>query len=113
MCNAVSFPINNDPKVELNYLIKLLMNAVEISDYKIVESSCYVYGKTLDVIVNGMEVSSCAIGPIDIDANWGIFEPWIGMGIGLERVLMIKNNLKRIKPFGRTLNYLNGISIGV
>lgn len=113
MCNAVCFPIRTDPELELRSLINLLMSAVEISDYKVVESVCQVYGKTLDIEFNNMEVSSCAIGPITIDANWGILEPWVGMGMGLERVLMIKHNLNRIKPFGRNLNYLNGISIGV
>lgn len=113
MCNAVCFPINTDPALELQTLINLLMSAVEISEYKVIESFCQVYGKTLDIEVDGMEVCSCAIGPISIDANWGIFEPWIGIGMGLERALMIKHNLKRIKPLGRSLNYLNGISIGV
>lgn len=95
----------------LEALARGAMRALEIDDYKIVKESSGVYIETLDIEVDGMEIASGAYGPHPLDANWGIFEPWVGIGFGLERIAMVKGGYRTIKRAGKSLNYVNGISL--
>lgn len=95
----------------LEALARGAMRALEIDDYKLVKESSGVYIETLDIEVDGLEIASGAYGPHPLDANWGIFEPWVGIGFGLERIAMVKGGYRTIKRAGKSLNYVNGIPL--
>ncbi|MCP8307833.1 MAG: pyrrolysine--tRNA(Pyl) ligase large subunit [archaeon] len=113
MANIVELAPDKEPYVVLRDIINMVMTPIGLMNYDIKESPCAVYGKTLDVLVNGIEVASGVIGPIPIDINWGITEPWAGVGFGLERLAMLKKGLDRIKPVARSLTYLDGIFLNI
>ncbi len=91
------------------------MEVVGIDDYELVGDDSVVYGnsQTLDVVVNGMEVASGAFGPHFLDEKWGIFDTWVGIGFGLERLAMMKEDYHNIKRVGRSLMYLNGARLNI
>ncbi|HMM05135.1 MAG TPA: pyrrolysine--tRNA(Pyl) ligase large subunit [Clostridiales bacterium] len=91
------------------------MKVVGIDNYELVGDDSVVYGstQTLDVEVNGMEVASGAFGPHFLDEKWGIFDTWIGIGFGLERLAMMKEEYHNIKRVGRSLMYLNGARLNI
>ena len=95
----------------LEYLAKCAMDAVGIDKYEIVRESSGVYIETLDIIADGIEIASGAYGPHVLDANWGIFEPWVGIGLGLERIAMINGEYRTIKRAGKSTTYVNGIPL--
>jgi phenylalanyl-tRNA synthetase alpha chain len=88
-------------------LVKIVMDASGIKNYSLVVHQSEVYGETIDV-VSDMELASSAMGPHPLDANWGITDPWVGIGFGLERLLMHKEKLQNIQRVGRALVYLDG-----
>ncbi|MEG9195482.1 MAG: pyrrolysine--tRNA(Pyl) ligase large subunit [Candidatus Methanoglobus sp.] len=112
MCNAVIFPPSKQPQDELNELIQELMKVLNINEYKIVDESSSIYGKTIDIVSEGIEIASCVIGPVDIDVNWKIDNHWVGIGLGLERLLMVINKSEKISEYSKSLDYLDGIYIG-
>lgn len=95
----------------LEQLAKGAMAVVGIDDYEIVRESSGVYNETLDIVVDGIEIASGAYGPHPLDANWGIFQPWVGIGIGLERLAMIKGKYETIKRAGKSIAYVGGIPL--
>ena len=92
----------------LKEMARKAMEALEIENYSLVEEGSEVYGKTLDIEVEGLEIASGAYGPHLLDEKWGIFDTWVGIGFGLERIAMIKGNYKTIKRVGRSITYLDG-----
>ena len=70
-----------------------------------------IHIETLDIEVDGIEIASGAYGPHPLDANWGIFEPWVGIGFGLERIAMVKGGYQTIKRAGKSISYVNGIPL--
>ncbi|AFQ43570.1 pyrrolysine--tRNA(Pyl) ligase large subunit [Desulfosporosinus meridiei] len=96
----------------LKELADLVMNTVGIDDYQLESESSVVYGDTLDV-VKGIELGSSAMGPHVLDDQWGIFDPWVGIGFGLERLLMIKEGSQNVQSMGRSLTYLNGVRLNI
>ncbi len=91
------------------------MAALGIDDYELVGDDSVVYGseQTLDVLIDGMEVASGAYGPHFLDDQWGIFDPWIGFGFGIERLAMTTKKYRNIKRVGRSLQYLNGARLNI
>jgi len=87
------------------------MKALGIENYDLVKETSGVYIETLDIEVNGVEIASGAYGPHPLDANWGIFEPWVGIGFGLERIAMVKGEYQTIKRAGKSISYVNGIPL--
>lgn len=115
MCNAVIYPASGsyeDRRNELLSLIDKLATSLGLTNYEIVEDTSSIYGKTIDILYDGVEIGSAVVGPVDIDANWKIDKPWIGVGIGLERILMVKHKSKRISPFSKSLEYFMGLYLG-
>ena len=95
----------------LETLARGAMKALDIDDYELVRESSGVYIETLDIEVDGIEIASGAYGPNPLDANWGIFEPWVGIGFGLERIAMVKGGYQTIKRAGKSISYVNGIPL--
>lgn len=97
----------------LKDLAKGAMAALGIEDYELVTEKSEVYGETLDVVVDGEELASGAYGPHVLDAAWGVFDTWVGIGFGLERVAMVKGGYSNIKSVGRGLSYLDGARLNI
>jgi len=112
MLNLVEMAPVDDPTVRLRHHIQTVMGAIGL-DYELCECESDVYGKTIDVEVNGVEVASAALGPHKLDPAHGITDAWSGVGFGLERLLMVKNAENNIKKVGRSLIYLGGARLDI
>lgn len=95
----------------LKQLAEGAMKAAGIEDYELVRESSGVYIETLDIVAGGIEIASGAYGPHPLDPAWGIFEPWVGIGFGLERVAMVKGGYQTIKRAGKSISYVDGIPL--
>lgn len=95
----------------LKALAKGAMDAVGIDKYELVTESSGVYLETLDIVADGVELASGAYGPHPLDAAWGIFEPWVGLGLGLERIAMVKGEYQTIKRAGKSIAYVDGVPL--
>ena len=97
----------------LTALAKQAMEAIGIQDYQLEREASSVYGETLDITVGGMEVASGSTGPHPLDGNWGVFDPWVGIGLGLERLAMALSGVDAIKSLGRSTGFLGGYTLSV
>lgn len=100
-------------RARLDALAALVMTAAGIDDYAIVPSESEVYGTMVDIEVDGAEVCSATVGPIPMDGNWGIVEPWVGLGFGLERLIMAREGYPNIERAGRSLSYVDGVRLNI
>ena len=87
------------------------MAAAGLKGFTIVTRDSGVYGTTVDIEYDGIEIASGAYGPHPLDANWGIFDTWVGIGIGIERLAMVLGGYHTIKPVSKSANYIDGISL--
>ena len=114
MLNLVELGVPEGRQRErLNELVKIVMGTVGIEDYRVVTDNCQVYGETVDVLWGDLELSSGAFGPHRLDYRWGIFAPWVGLGLGLERLSMAIEGHSNIRRVGRSISYLNGIRLNI
>jgi len=97
----------------LREMAVIAMDAVGITDYRLEKDSCHVYGNTVDVVAGDMELGSGAWGPHKLDEQWGIIDPWVGLGIGLERLAVTIRGHRNIKRVGRSLSYLDGARLNI
>jgi phenylalanyl-tRNA synthetase alpha chain len=95
----------------LQALAKGAMEAVGLEGYSIETRDSGVYGTTVDIEYDGLEIASGAYGPHPLDANWGVFETWVGLGIGIERLAMVLGGYQTIKPVSKSCGYIDGISL--
>ena len=113
MLNLVELGCSEEDRYErLKELAHVVMKASEVEQYEFVSRSSEVYGETIDV-VSSMELGSCAMGPHPLDNAWGITDPWVGLGFGLERLVMLKEKHQSIQHFGRSLVYLDGVRLNI
>ncbi|MGL4208587.1 MAG: pyrrolysine--tRNA(Pyl) ligase large subunit [Candidatus Adiutrix sp.] len=107
-------------RLRIEKLAQLVLTAaglpVEQCPLKVEDSG--VYGETIDVeSPEGLELASTAMGPHPLDAPWGIDVPWVGLGFGLERLVMAKGALNgfrgNLARTGRSLSYLAGLRLNV
>lgn len=99
----------------LKYLAELVMKSVGIDSYRLRVEESSVYGETIDIEAGpgNIEVGSAAIGPHFLDHAWRITEPWVGIGFGLERLIMVKENSPNLAAVSRSLSYLDGIRLSI
>jgi pyrrolysyl-tRNA synthetase-like protein len=95
-------------RARLEELAALLMQAAGIEGYSLQSEGSIVYGQTIDVVARGVELGSAAIGPHELDRAWKVTEPWVGLGLGLERLVMVREGGDSLARWGRTLGYLDG-----
>jgi len=113
MLNLTELGLPEDQRQQrLEELAELVMDTVGITDYQLELTTSVVYGDTLDV-VKGIELGSSAMGPHPLDAQWGITDPWVGIGFGLERLLMTKEDAQNVQSMGRSLTYLDGVRLNI
>jgi len=90
------------------------MSAAGIEKYEMEITDSEVYGETLDVVAEQIELGSGAYGPHPLDSNWGIFDTnWVGIGFGMERIAMVSGSYSGIKRVGRSLAFLDGSRLNI
>ena len=100
-------------RARLFELAALVMTAAGAPAYETVTTESEVYGSMIDIEVAGAEVCSATVGPLPMDGNWGIVEPWVGLGFGLERLIMAREGYASIERAGRSLSYVGGIRLNI
>ncbi len=93
----------------------LITEAAGVRDYHFETVTSEVYGDTTDIKAgkDNIELGSAAMGPHPLDRPWKINATWVGIGFGLERLLMAAENSRNLAKFGRSLAYLNGIRLNI
>jgi phenylalanyl-tRNA synthetase alpha chain len=112
MLNLVELSPEKDPEERLKELITKIMDALEM-EYELSYEDAECYGKTLDVHSRGIEIGSGVAGPHELDKNWGIYDPWAGIGFGIERIILAKEGFANIKKIGRSLIYLDCVRLDI
>jgi pyrrolysyl-tRNA synthetase-like protein len=89
--------------------------AAGVKNYRFETVTSEIYGDTIDIVAgeDGLEIASAAMGPHPLDRPWKIHESWIGIGFGLERLLMASHQSRNLARFGRSLAYLDGIRLNI
>jgi len=115
MLNFVEFAENYDGKQmeRLEFFAKGAMAAAGIDDYELVKEGSVVYDETLDIMASDVEIASGSYGPHKLDSAWGVFEPWVGLGFGIERLAFVKGNHKTIKRVGKSIMFIDGVPLSV
>ncbi len=115
MLNLCEFGLpEEDRGARIREMADLVTRAAGIDDYRLVEEESTVYGKTMDVLSSGgLELGSGAVGPHPLDSAWRITDPWVGFGFGLERLLVTVRGGDSIGKMGRSIAYLDGITLSL
>lgn len=110
MLNLVEFAgvENGSQMTRLKELAEGAMKAIGLEDYELEIENSEVYGETLDIVRGELEIASGAYGPHFLDSRWGVFEPWVGIGFGIERITMSMGNYRTIKRVGKSIAFLDG-----
>ena len=93
----------------------LITEAAGVGEYRFATVTSEIYKDTIDIEAgkDNIEIGSAAMGPHPLDRPWKINETWIGIGFGLERLLMTADNARNLAKFGRSLAYLDGIRLNI
>jgi pyrrolysyl-tRNA synthetase-like protein len=116
MLNLVEMGLEEDQRQSrLEEMAALVTAAAGIEDYIIQAESSAVYGETIDILAgeDRMEIGSAAMGPHPLDQAWQVTDAWMGIGFGLERMLMATENSRSLAKMGRSLGYLDGIRLNI
>ena len=116
MLNLVEMGLPIEGREErIRQLGSLISEAAGIKDFEFEIVKSEVYGDTIDIVAGSdrTEIASSAMGPHPLDRPWKINDTWVGIGFGLERLLMAAENTKNLAKMGRSLTYLNGIRLNI
>ena len=116
MLNLVEMGLKEETREErIKELGALVSDAVGVSDYRFETVKSEIYGDTIDIVAgtDRVEIGSSAMGPHSLDRPWKITDTWIGIGFGLERLLMVAENTRNLAKIGRSLTYLDGIRLNI
>jgi len=116
MLNFVEMGVARENRHDrLKELASIIAKTAGVTDFSFESEDSTVYGTTLDVVAGpaNIEVASGAMGPHPLDAAWGITDTWVGIGFGLERLLMISQGDTSIGKWGKNLSYLDGIRLSI
>lgn len=116
MLNLVEMGLNQEDRTNrIKVLAGQVAEAAGVRDYGFETTTSEVYGDTIDVVSgsDSLEIASSAMGPHSLDRPWKINETWIGIGFGLERLLMAAHRSNNLARFGRSLAYLDGIRLNI
>lgn len=97
----------------LRELAAIMMDTIGLKNYKLETDSSEVYDTTIDVVAGDLELGSGAYGPHKLDPAWGIVDPWVGIGFGVERLAMALQGHRTIRRVGRSLSYLDGSRLNI
>ena len=116
MLNLVEMGLAAETRQErIRELGALVSNAAGVSDYRFETVTSEIYGNTVDIVAGkgSLELGSAAMGPHPLDRVWKINTTWIGIGFGLERLLMAAQKSRNLAKMGRSLTYLDGIRLNI
>jgi pyrrolysyl-tRNA synthetase-like protein len=116
MLNLVEMGVSKENRYDrLKELGSMVAEVSGLADYRFEREDSRIYGTTLDIVAGpeSVEVASGAMGPHPLDAAWGITDTWVGLGFGLERLVMISSGDSTIGKWGKSLSYLNGIRLSI
>ncbi|MGD9079702.1 MAG: pyrrolysine--tRNA(Pyl) ligase large subunit [Desulfobacterales bacterium] len=116
MLNLVEMGLPADQRKDrIKELGALVSEAAGISEYRFEKITSEIYGDTIDIVAgeDQVEVGSAAMGPHPLDRPWKISDTWVGIGFGLERLLMVAQNSNNLAKMGRSLTYLDGIRLNI
>lgn len=114
MLNLVEMRVPmEDRKARIQELAEVIMKTAGIGGYSLTSESSEVYDETIDIVCGSreLEVASCAMGPHLLDDAWGIVDTWVGLGFGLERLLMAREGNQSIGKWCRSTSYVDGIRL--
>ncbi|MEE4363674.1 MAG: pyrrolysine--tRNA(Pyl) ligase large subunit [Desulfotignum sp.] len=99
----------------LKELAGMVAGTARVTDIRFEQESSAVYGTTLDLVAHpfGLELGSGAMGPHVLDTAWNITDTWVGMGFGMERLLMASANDTTMGRWAKSLSYLDGIPLRI
>lgn len=97
----------------LHELAATMMDTIGLKNYKLETDASEVYDTTIDVVAGDLELGSGAYGPHRLDPAWGIVDPWVGIGFGVERLAMALQGHRTIRRVGRSLSYLDGSRLNI
>jgi len=105
----------NTRTTRIHELGSLITKAAGVTEVEYEAETSEVYGDTMDIVTgrDKLEVASAAMGPHPLDQPWRIHESWIGIGFGLERLIMAAHQGQNLARFGRSLSYLDGIRLNI
>jgi phenylalanyl-tRNA synthetase alpha chain len=116
MLNLVEMGLPEEERqTRLEELAALVTGTAGLEGFKLETEKSTVYGQTIDVVAgdDNIEVGSAAMGPHPLDNAWRIIDTWVGIGFGLERLLMVKEKTRSLGKIGRSLAYLDGIRLNI
>ena len=116
MLNLVEFGLEESMRrARLAEYAAAVLSCAGVDDYQFAIEESEVYGDTIDIVrkSDGMELASSAMGPHPLDPNWRISTTWVGIGFGLERLVMVANEDANMGRFARSLSYLDGIRLNI
>jgi phenylalanyl-tRNA synthetase alpha chain len=116
MLNLVEMGLESDARQKrLEELAALVTEAAGVEEFVFQPVDSTVYGETIDVLAgeDRLEIGSSAMGPHVLDQAWQITDAWVGIGFGLERLLMVAENIKSMGRLGRSLGYLDAIRLNI
>lgn len=116
MLNLVEMGLESNVRQErLEELTALITGTAGVDEFVFQPVYSTVYGETIDILAgeSRLEVGSSAMGPHVLDQAWQITDAWVGIGFGLERLLMVAENIKSMGRLGRSLGYLDGIRLNI
>jgi phenylalanyl-tRNA synthetase alpha chain len=102
-------------QTRLEELTALIATTAGIEDYFLQVESSAVYGETMDILAgqNQVEIGSSAFGPHPLDRAWKVTDAWVGIGFGLERLLMVSEKSESLARMGKSLAYLDGVRLNI
>jgi pyrrolysyl-tRNA synthetase-like protein len=116
MLNLVEAGLSMEGRADrIRELAARVAEAAGLSDYRLDATHSEVYGDTVDILAgeNRLEVGSSAMGPHALDRPWRITDAWVGIGFGLERLIMAADGSESLARLGRSLSYLDGIRLNI
>ncbi len=116
MLNLVEMGLESNVRQKrLEELAALVTRTAGVDEFVFQPVDSAVYGETIDVLAgeNRLEIGSSAMGPHVLDQAWQITDAWVGIGFGLERLLMVAGGIKSLGRLGRSLGYLDGIRLNI
>ena len=116
MLNLVEAGLPVETRMErLKAMAMQVAEAAGIKDCRLESTHSEVYGETIDVVSGPgkLEIGSAAMGPHPLDRAWRITDTWMGIGFGLERLIMAAEGSDSLGRWGRSLSYLDGVRLNI
>jgi phenylalanyl-tRNA synthetase alpha chain len=116
MLNLVEAGLPMDERENrLRELAACIAESSGLTDYRVASARSEVYGDTIDILAGErqLEVGSGAMGPHSLDRAWRMTDTWVGIGFGLERLIMAAEGSDSLGRWGRSLSYLDGIRLNI